>query len=166
MGLSANLRLGLLPAIFAAVGIITPSQASQPTDVAAITRTIEADVAQIVAGLNAHDATRTTAFDAVDIVSMECGSAPVVGIDADRDGFASGFAHDPHWRVSLINESVDLSSSGDFAVYRGAYNEENSRAGVVTTHRTNFIAEFRRRDDGEWRMHWYMVANMEPSHPM
>ncbi|MBS0385810.1 MAG: hypothetical protein JSS00_10735 [Proteobacteria bacterium] len=109
--------------------------------------------------------TRTTAFDAVGVVSMECGSAPVVGIDAARDGFAL-FAHDPHWRVSLINETVDVASSGDLAVYRGAYNEENSRAGVVMTHRINFIAEFRRGDDGEWEMLWYMVANMEPSHPM
>ena len=96
---------------------------------------------------------------------MECGSPPVIGAKADREGFAEGFARDPHWKVSLIDETVDVASSGDLAVYRGSYNEDNSGEGMIMTHRTNFIAEFKRQSDGSWKMAWYIVANMEKSHP-
>lgn len=76
-----------------------------------------------------------------------------------------GFARDPDWRVSLIDETVDVASSGDLAVYRGAYNEDNGRAGVLMTHKTNFIAEFKRQRDGSWKIAWYSVSNMEKAHP-
>ncbi len=120
------------------------------------------DVAQIVAGLNARDAIKTTAYDAPDVVSMECGSPSTVGIEADSEGFQTGFAHDPRWRAEI----VDVASSGDLAVYRGTYNEENSRGdGVLMTHKTNFIAEFKRQSNGPWKIAWYSVSNMETSHP-
>jgi ketosteroid isomerase-like protein len=96
---------------------------------------------------------------------MECGGPSTVGVEADREGFKLGFAHDADWRVSLIDETVDVASSGDLAVYRGTYNEDSSSAGVPMTHRTNFIAEFKRQSDGPWRIVWYSVSNMERSHP-
>ena len=37
------------------------------------------------------------------------------------------------------------------AVYRGTYNEDNGLDGVLMTHRTNFLAEFKRQSDGSWR---------------
>ena len=134
-------------------------------DQAAIAGSIKAAVAQVVAGINAHDPIKTTAFDAPDIVSMECGSPPTVGLEADREGFRRGFQHDPLWKVSLIDETVDVAGSGDLAVYRGIYNEDNGRDGVLMTHRTNFIAEFKRQGSGSWRIAWYSVSNMERSHP-
>ena len=123
------------------------------------------EVAQLVAGLNAHDPVKTTVYDAPDVISMECGSTPTVGIDADREGFRAGFAHDPLWRVSLIDEIVDVASSGDLAVYRGAYHEDNGHEGVLMTHKTNFIAEFKRQPDQSWKIAWYIVSNMEEAHP-
>ena len=51
------------------------------------------------------------------------------------------------------------------AVYRGIYNENNGSDGVLMTHKTNFIAEFKRQSDGSWRIVWYSVSNMERSHP-
>ena len=142
-----------------------PSAAVAPVDTTAVAETIKRDVALLVAGLNAHDADKTTAFDAEKIVSMECGSPSSIGIEADREGFKMGFARDPDWKVSLIDETVDVASSGDLAVYRGTYNEDNGREGRLTTHKTNFIAEFRRQSDGSFKMAWYIVANMEASHP-
>ena len=50
-------------------------------------------------------------------------------------------------------------------VYRGTYNEDNGSDGVLMTHKTNFIAEFKRQADGSWRIVWYSVSNMERSHP-
>ena len=148
----------------AAAGTASSTVAAS-VDTAAIAETIKTDVAQLVAGLNAHDAVKTTAYDAPNIISMECGSPSTIGVEADRDGFKQGFAHDPDWRVSLIDETVDVASSGDLAVYRGTYNEDNGRAGVLMTHKTNFIAEFKRQSDGSWRIVWYSVSNMEQSHP-
>ena len=139
--------------------------AAASVDTATIAKTIKSDVAQLVAGLNAHDADKTTAFDSPNVVSMECGSPSTVGLEADRDGFSDGFAHDPLWKVSLIDETVDVASSGDLAVYRGTYNEDNGHAGVLMTHKTNFIAEFMRQSDGPWKIVWYSVSNMEQSHP-
>ena len=134
-------------------------------DQSAVAQTIKAAVAQVVAGINAHDPIKATAYDAPDIVSMECGSPSTVGIEADREGFRLGFARDAAWKVSLIDETVDVASSGDLAVYRGTYNEDSSREGVPMTHKTNFIAEFARQSDGSWKIVWYSVSNMERSHP-
>ncbi len=163
MNVSAYWKPSLLLLVLAA-GTAT-STAAVSVDTAAIAKAIKADVAQLVAGLNAHDAAKTTAFDAPNIISMECGSLSTVGVEADREGFKMGFTHDPLWRVSLIDETVDVASSGDLAVYRGTYDEDNSREGVLMTHKTNFIAEFKRQNDGAWRIVWYSVSNMEQSHP-
>jgi hypothetical protein len=57
--------------------------------------TIKTDVAQLAAGINAHDAVKATAYDAPNILSMECGSPSTVGVEADREGFKRGFARDP-----------------------------------------------------------------------
>ena len=154
----------LLLFAIAAVGAAAWARA-MAVDQSAIAETIKADVAQVVAGINAHDPIKTTAYDAPDIVSMECGSPSTVGIEADREGFRLGFQHDPLWKVSLIDEAVDVARGGDLAVYRGTYNEDNGSYGVLMTHRTNFVAEFKRQSDGSWRIVWYSVSYMERSHP-
>ena len=134
-------------------------------DTTMIAETIKMDVGQLVAGINAHDPAKATAYDVPNIVSIECGSPATIGVEADREGFRLGFQHDPLWKVSLIDEVVDVASGGDLAVYRGTYNEDSSSAGVPMTHKTNFIAEFKRQRDGSWRIVWYSVSNMERSHP-
>ncbi|MGH8362630.1 MAG: YybH family protein [Gammaproteobacteria bacterium] len=164
MNLSTYWKRGLLLVAFALAGAAS-SAAATPVDTQAIADTIKRDVAQLVAGLNAHDAAKTTAYDATDVISLECGSPSTVGITADREGFQRIFARDPGWRVSLINETVDVASSGDLAVYRGTYNEDHGREGVLMTHKTNYIAEFKRQSDGSWKIAWYSVSNMEKSHP-
>jgi ketosteroid isomerase-like protein len=164
MNLSAYWKLSLLLLAFAAAGTAS-SIAGVSVDTAAIAKTVKSDVAELVAGLNAHDVAKTTAYDAPNIISIECGGPSTVGVEADRDAFKKNFARDPLWKVSLIDETVDVASSGDLAVYRGTYNEDNSHAGVLTTHKTNFMAEFKRQSDGSWRIVWYSVSNMEHPHP-
>jgi ketosteroid isomerase-like protein len=164
MKLSAYWKPTLLLLALAAAGTVS-STAAVPVDTATVAETIKADVAQLVAGINAHDAVKATAYDAPDIVSMQCGSPPTVGAEADREAFKSGFAHDPLWKVSLIDETVDVAGGGDLAVYRGTYNEDHGLAGVLMTHKTIFMAEFKRQSDGGWRMVWYSVSSMEHSHP-
>jgi ketosteroid isomerase-like protein len=163
MNCSAYWKSTLLVFACAVVGVAS-LKAAEPADSATVAETIKKNVAEIVAGLNAHDVMKATAYDAPDIVSMECGGAPVTGADADREGFKSMFAHDTAWRVSLIDENVDVASSGDLAVYRGTYYEHSSHADVPMVHKTILLAEFK-RSGGRWWMAWYSVSNTEASHP-
>src|SRR5690242_21349302 len=84
MNLSAFWKPSLVLFVFAAAGAAS-STAPAPVDTAAIAETIKADVAQLVAGLNAHDAVKTTAYDTPNIISLECGSPSTVGVEADRE---------------------------------------------------------------------------------
>ena len=155
------LALAAVPAQRVIAANVTVSAAERAT----IAETIKADIAQVVAGINAHDPIKATAYDAPDVISMECGRPSSVGLEADREGLKMGFAHEPYWKISLIDEAVEVASSGDLAVYRGTYNEENRHGDVPMTHEVNFIAEFKRQNDKSWKIAWYIVSEMERSHP-
>jgi hypothetical protein len=86
-------------------------------------------------------------------VHRKCGSPSIIGVEADREGLRQGFAHNADWKVSLIDETADVASSGDLAIYRGTYNEHSSSAGVTMTHKTNFIAAFKGQGDGPMEDH-------------
>ena len=164
MDLLRGWKRSLLLLAFVA-GLASSAAAAARADTAAIAKTIKEDVAQLIAGLDAHDAVKTTAYDAPDVVSMECGRPSTLGVEADRKGFEMGFARNPLWKVRLINETVDVANSGDMAVYRGTYHEDSSRAGVLMTHEMNFLAEFKLQSDRSWKIAWYIVSSTEQSHP-
>jgi len=124
---------------------------------------IEADVAEMVAGINAKDIDKATKFDAPDLVSMESMREPSFGAKADRDGLSMTFKYSPSWHLSLIDQTVDVAKGGDMAIYRGTYAEDSLRDGVPYTHKGNYVAGFRRDPDGMWRMHWSVVAWQSPS---
>jgi ketosteroid isomerase-like protein len=129
-----------------------------------IVKTIEADVAELVAGINAHDPDRATRFDAPDIVSMESGRPPSTGAAANKEGLTQTFKHAPSWRVSMIEETVDVAGSGDMAVYRSTYNQDSVDDGVPMTQKVNFIAGFKRQSDGSWKIGWSVVCATERPH--
>jgi len=134
----------------------------QPSQ-SAIASQIKADVADIVAGINAKKIDEATKFDASDLVSMESGREPSVGAEADRDGLSMAFKYNPNWQLTLIDETVDVARSGDMAIYRGTYAEDSLHDGVPFTHKGNYVAGFRRDADGIWRVHWSVVAWQSPS---
>jgi ketosteroid isomerase-like protein len=148
-----------------AVLACAPVQASarQPASQAAIAARIRADVAEIVAGINAKDIDKATKYDAPDLVSMESMREPSYGAKSDRDGLSMAFKYAPDWHLGLIDETVDVAKSGDMAVYRSTYNEDSLRDGVPFTHKVNYIAGFRRDPDGMWRTHWSVVNAQSPS---
>ena len=150
--------------IVGAVAFADLALAAQGDDASAIARTIKSDVAQLIAGINAHDVVRATAFDAPDIISMESGRPSSTGLEAERAGLGFAFAHNPDWRVSLVDETVDVASAGDMAIYRGVYNQDSSQAGVPVTQKVNFIAAFKRQGDGSWKVMWSIVSEMERPH--
>jgi ketosteroid isomerase-like protein len=147
-----------------AAALAGAAAAASPGNSADIARTIKADVAQLVAGLNAHDVMKTTVFDAPDIVSMEGGRPSSTGIEAERAGFRGSFAANPDWHVSMIDETVDVARAGDMAVYRGTYDEDSTRSGVPITHKVIFIVGFKRRDNGAWNIEWQAIVPTGPSH--
>ena len=105
MNLSAYRRPSLLLLALAVAGTESSAPAVS-VDATVSAETIKTDVAQLVSGINAHDAVKATAYDAPNIISMECGSPSTIGVEADREGFKLGFAHDADWRVSFIDETV------------------------------------------------------------
>ena len=142
----------------AALAVPAVADAAPPSSQQAIATTIKADVATIIAGINAKDIEKATKFDAPDIISMESGREPSIGAKADHDGLSMTFKHTPSWHLSLIDEAVDVGRAGDLAIYRGTYAEDSLRDGVPYTHKGNYIAEFRHDADGQWRVHWSAIA--------
>ena len=142
------------------------SAAASPASDARIARTIKADVAQTVAGINDHDVARATQFDAPGIVTMESGRPPSTGADADRQGMGMAMQHSPSWHLTMLDETVDVASAGDMAIYRGAYNEDSTNDGVAMTHVVNFIADFQKQHDGSWQVEWSVVCAQSRSHPI
>lgn len=151
-------------AIFSTVALAVAHASLAQDDNAAIARTIKADVAQFIAGINAHDVDRATAFDAPNIVSMECGRPATTTRAAEQSGLGQAFAHNPDWHVRLIDETVDVAKAGDMAIYRSRYYQDSSRSGAPTTQIVSFIAGFARQDDGAWKVAWSIVAPTEAMH--
>ena len=141
------------------------AHASPVADKAAIAATTKGDVARIIAGINAHDATQATAFDAPDFISMEAGRPSSIGADADRTGLAMVFKAEPTWRLTVIDEAVDVADSGEMAVYRCTADQEfTAEDGTAMIEKMNYIASFRRNADGAWQVAWSMVAPIEKPH--
>lgn len=125
---------------------------------------IKGEVADEIAGINGGDAAKATAHEAQDTVAMESGRPPIVGKTVYEQGLATVFKHEAKWRLRLVDESVDVTKSGDMAIYRSTYDEDSARDGVPYTHRGNFVAGFKRDPDGMWRIHWSVVSWQAPSH--
>ncbi|HXV00122.1 MAG TPA: DUF4440 domain-containing protein [Caulobacteraceae bacterium] len=159
------MRTTMIPSLaLAAASLGGHVQAAPAADTARIAREIRADVAQAIAGINAHDAVRATAFDAPDVVVIATRQPNTTGITADRAGFRKGFASDRAWRVAMISESVDVAAAGDMAVYRSVYRQDGTHAHAPTSQKVNFIAGFRRQPDSSWKMAWYVVSDIDRPH--
>ena len=80
----------------------------------AIASQIKADVAEIIAGINARDIDKATKFDASDLISMESMRPPSFGAKADRDGLSMAFKYAPSWHLNMIDETVDVANAGGY----------------------------------------------------
>jgi ketosteroid isomerase-like protein len=132
---------------------------------AAVAALVKEDMAELVAGINAHDPVRATAHEAGDVISMEAGRPTSVGLANDRQGIGMAFKYNPDWKVRLIDETVDVAKSHDMAVYRATYWQDSSaKDGAPLTQKINLIAGFRHPSGKDWEIGWYIVSAMEPSH--
>ncbi len=140
------------------------SAATGSANRAAISDTIKAQVRDMVTGINTHNAARATEYDAPNVTVIQSGQPNMVGAAADLADFKRGFAAAPTWRVSLVEETVDVPASGDMAVYRSVYNQDSLHDKVPFTQKVNFVSGWSRHENGAWMMDWYAVSEMEKSH--
>jgi ketosteroid isomerase-like protein len=141
-----------------------PACASPSSMREAVDATIKAHVRDIVSGINTRNADLATSHDAATIISMQTNQPNTVGAAADASDFRKGFASDPSWRVSLVEEAVDVAEAGDMAVYRSIYNQDGTQSNVPVTQKVNFVSGWSRREDGIWAMNWYVVLEIEKPH--
>jgi ketosteroid isomerase-like protein len=130
----------------------------------AIDAAIKAQVRDIVNGINTHNADLATAHDAPNVVGIDNDQPNTAGAAADASGFKQAFASDPTWRVSLVEETVDVAEAGDMAVYRSIYNQDGTQAKVPVTQKVNFLSGWSRHENGTWAMDWYIVSEIEKPH--
>lgn len=156
------------PRLSLAVLAMCPAVLSEPAIAASnaeIATQIKADIAEMIAGINAQDPDRATKFDAPEFVSMESMREPSFGAAADKAALLMVFKRSPGWRLNLIDETVDVSNAGDMAIYRSTYSEDStSETGEAMTHKVNYVAGFRHDTDGAWRIHWSVVCAQSRSH--
>jgi len=137
-----------------------PAQAGAPS----IDAKIRSEVAAEIAGINAQDPVKATAYEANDMMFTECGQFATFGRASYRQGLAMTFKREPAWHLSLIDEGVTVAAAGNQAIYRSTYDEDSMRSGVPYTHKGKYVAGFRRDQDGVWRIHWSVVCWESPSH--
>ena len=152
--------LGL--AMAAALAACTPAApAKPPADTGKVADAVKADVAQLVVDLNAHDAAKAGSHDAPDVVVMFHGAPNIVGAAADLANFKL-FLVDPAFKVTKLDETVDVPASADMAVYRGTYSNDftDSKTHKPVTSKVNFLAGYKAQADGSWKIEWYIVSDI------
>ena len=171
LAFSAGAKADGVPAIHSGSGIgdtrvvaLGVDAAAAATDRDTISDTIKARVRDMVTGVNTHNAARATAYDAPNVIVIQSSQPNMVGAAADLADFKRGFAAAPTWRISLVEETVDVPASADMAVYRSVYNQDSMHDKVPFTQKVNFISGWSRHENGGWMMDWYVVSQMEKSH--
>ena len=141
------------------ISSVPASAAPGPVD-----STIRAEVAAEIAGINAQDPMKATAYEAEDMMFTECGQFATFGRASYREGLSMTFKREPAWRLTMIDEGVVVAPSGNDAIYHSTNREDSTRSGVPYTHIGNYVAGFKRDQDGVWRIHWSVVCWQSPSH--
>jgi hypothetical protein len=88
-----------------------PEPAKPAVDTAKIADAVKADVTQLIADYNAHDAVKTASHDADGAVVMFHGQPNTIASASKPPA-----PIDPSVTVTVANESVDVPASGDMAV--------------------------------------------------
>ena len=136
-------------------------QAAQP-DTGKVADQVRADALGVVAAYNAQDAHKAASDDAPDYVGVYHGTANTVGPAADEAGMkAQMAAAKVDWRLG--GSKVTIASAGDLAVFEAPYTFTIRVPNApVTTERGNWIAIFKRQDDGAMKL-WRSIASDTPA---
>jgi len=149
----------------ASVGACNKAEPAKPAaDTGKIADAVKADVAQLVADFNAHDAAKAASHSAADVVQMAHGRANIVGAAADLAANQKAFAGSPTQHVTVADEAVDVAASGDMAVYRSTYafNVTDPKTKKSVTENGNYLAGYKQQADGSWKIAWAVVSDTAP----
>ncbi len=154
-------------AVIVVAAAFTLSACTKPAataDTAKIADTIKADVAQLVEHFNARDAEKAVSHDAPDYVGMFHGTPNVVGPEQDLALTKVQMA-DPASKLAVSDETVDVASAGDMAVYRAtyAYTMTDPATKKPATENGNWLLGYKTQADGSWKIAWGVVSDTGPA---
>ena len=137
-----------------------PEAAKPAVDTAAFAEDVKADLHQLVADFNAHDAAKSVSHDAPDYVGMFHGLPNVKG-PAEDLALTKQQVADPLSKVSVSDEIVDVAASGDMAVYRAtyAYDFTDPKTKAPVTEHGNWVLGYKRQADGSLKIAWGVIAD-------
>ena len=141
-----------------------PEAAKPAVDTAKIADTVKADVKQLVADFNAHDADKAVSHDAPDYVGMFHGLANVKG-PAEDLALTKQQVADTTAKIEVSDEIVDVAASGDMAVYRAtyAYSFTDPKTKKAGTEAGNWVLGYKQQADGGMKLAWGVVSDLPPA---
>ena len=138
----------------------------KPKDRAAVKATadVRAAVAEIVAGYAARDVAPVVSVNALDHMAMFHGMANTVGPDAELAAVKGQLA-DPAVKQGGSDEAIEVSRSGDLAVYRATYHftYTNPETGKPANENGNGVAVSKRQPGGTMKMISEVVSDTPPA---
>ena len=149
------------------VGAFTLAACTKPAataDTSKIADMIKADTAQLVEHFNARDAEKAVSHDAPDYVGMFHGMPNVIGPAADL-ALTKLQVADPASKITVSDETVDVASAGDMAVYRAsyAYTATDPATKKPVTENGNWLLGYKPQADGSWKISWGVVSDTGPA---
>ena len=108
----------------------------------------------------ARDAEKAASIVAPDIVAMVHGAPNIVGKQASTAAMKAQMA-DPRLKLAVSDESVEVSGSGDLAVYHATYRFTFSDPATkrLVTETGNWVAVFKRQADGTMKLQKDIVVD-------
>jgi ketosteroid isomerase-like protein len=151
---------------FAAVVAAGCSKPAASVDTGQVAATIKGEVGQLVTAFNAHDVQKSVAQDAPGMVGMFHGTPNIVGPAADLAQTQQQLA-DPSAKIAVADETVDVASSGDLAVYRAtyAYDYADPKTRTPMVESGNWVIGYKQQSDGTWQVIWNVVSDTGPAKP-
>ena len=124
---------------------------AESVDTAAIADQLRRDEAQWVADWAARDADRVMSHYAEGATLMVTGAPRMTG-DQIRSA-VTAMVQDPNFQLQFGPDQVAVAASGDLAYARGTYTlrTTNAQTRQPQTETGNYIAVYRRHEDGSWK---------------
>jgi ketosteroid isomerase-like protein len=147
-------------------GCAKPEAAKPAVDTAKLAEAVKADAKQLVTDFNAHDAVKSVSHDGPDYVGMFHGMPNVKGAAEDLVVTKQQTA-DTTSKLAIADESVDVASAGDMAVYRStyAYVFTDPKTKKLTTEHGNWVLGYKTQPDGSVKLAWSVVSDTPPPAP-
>jgi ketosteroid isomerase-like protein len=112
------------------------------------------------------DAGKVTAHYAPEALVMNPGAPPLKGVEAIRATVQRAM-DDPGFTLSFNSDKVDVASSGDIAVSRGAFKLTATDPATKTVQPTSgtFVTVYKPQPDGSWKAVWDIATLGPPPAP-